>query len=69
VEKILYGRREAAMMLGVSLRTLDSLIALRQIAVRKIGRRVLVPGTALQKFAGFDHPMKPAHRCEEFGRE
>jgi len=51
---------EAARMLGVSLRTLDRLIALKQLAVRRLGRRVLVPRNSLQFLLRSDHPTKDA---------
>jgi excisionase family DNA binding protein len=38
---------EAARMLGVSLRTVDRLIALKQLPVRRLGRRVLIPRQSL----------------------
>ncbi len=51
---------EAARMLGVSLRTVDRLIALKQLAVRRLGRRVLVPRNSLQFLLRSDHPTKDA---------
>jgi excisionase family DNA binding protein len=41
-------KQEAAEMLGVSLRTVDRLIALKELQVRRLGRRVLVPRSALE---------------------
>lgn len=49
--KLLYSRKEAAAVLSVSLRTLDYLVATRQLVTRKIGARVLIPSRELQKFA------------------
>jgi excisionase family DNA binding protein len=51
---------EAARILGVSLRTVDRLIALKQLAVRRLGRRVLVPRNSLQFLLRSDHPTKDA---------
>ena len=49
--KLLLSRGEAAEVLGVSVRTIDSLIkAGRMLAVR-LGRRVLIPVEHLQEFA------------------
>jgi excisionase family DNA binding protein len=50
--KLLLSRREAGEMLGVSLRTIDSLLRTSKLvgAVR-IGRRVLIPVERLQEFA------------------
>lgn len=44
-------------MLGVSQRTLDRLIAEKELLVRRIGRRVLIPAAALSSFAKRDHPV------------
>jgi excisionase family DNA binding protein len=49
-------KREAAALLSISPRALDYLLANKQIAVRRIGSRVLVPMTELQKFSRADHP-------------
>lgn len=51
MEQLLVGRREAAEALGICLRTLDYMIARGQLAARKIGRRVLIPPSELEKFA------------------
>lgn len=48
--KLQYSREEAAELIGVSLRTLDRLIAEKQIAVRRIGRRVLIGKDVLIQF-------------------
>lgn len=50
-EQILLSKRQAAHALSISLRTLDKLIASEQIPVRKIGRRVLVSRSAIERFA------------------
>ena len=49
--RILYSKREAATLLSVSLRTLENLIADKQISVCRIGRRVLVSQETLTAFA------------------
>jgi excisionase family DNA binding protein len=48
--KLQYSREDAATLLGVSLRTMDRLIAMKQITVRRIGRRVLIPYSAMEQF-------------------
>lgn len=53
---LLFSQKEAARILGISLRTLQNLIATRQIRVRRIGRRVLVHRKDLEAFARHDHP-------------
>jgi excisionase family DNA binding protein len=48
-------KQEAAQMLGVSLRTIDRLIALKELQVRRLGRRVLVPRSAPESLMHRDH--------------
>jgi len=50
-DRILYGRADAAFRLGVSLRTIDELIAARKIPSVKVGRRTLIHACELEKFA------------------
>lgn len=47
---LLYKREIAAMRLGISLRSLDDLIATRAIASVRIGKRRLVSEDAIQAF-------------------
>ena len=47
---------EAAQLLGVSLRTIDRPIALKELQVRRLGRQVLIPKTALESLMHRDHP-------------
>jgi hypothetical protein len=42
-DKLLVGREEAAEMLSISCRALDYLVANKQLLVRRIGTRVLIP--------------------------
>ena len=53
-EKVLYTKREAAQMLSISVRSLDYLIGSRQLAARRIGRRVLIHRDAIEQFARRD---------------
>jgi len=55
-DQMLLSKREAARMLSVSLRTVDNLIACRELPARRVGRRVLIPRRALEEFARRDHP-------------
>ncbi len=55
VEKLAVGRTEAARLLSISLRTLDSLLARGELRGRRIGRRVLFPVEELQHFLKRDH--------------
>lgn len=51
---ILVTLRQAAELLGVSTRTIQNLIAAKQLPSRKIGRRRLVPYSGLQALARRD---------------
>jgi excisionase family DNA binding protein len=51
-----YSRIEAAEMIGVSLRTLDRLIAQKQLRVHRTGRRVLINQAELVQFTKRDDP-------------
>jgi excisionase family DNA binding protein len=56
MDKILISKKEAAAALGVSLRTVENLIASKQLEARRIGRRRLVPRASLEKLARRDVP-------------
>jgi excisionase family DNA binding protein len=58
--KLLHSKTEAAHMLNVSLRTIDNLIAFKELPVRRIRRRVLIPRSALVSFARADHHRRKA---------
>jgi hypothetical protein len=60
MDKLLVGREEAAESLSISVRSLDYLLAIRQIAFRRIGGRTLIPVTELRRFARMDHPERIA---------
>lgn len=57
-EPIVLNKQKAAEMLGVSLRTIERLIALKELQVRRLGRRVLIPRTSLENFLRSDHPTQ-----------
>ena len=57
-EKLLVGRVEAAGMLSISCRALDYLVANKQLLIRRIGTRVLIPVSELRKFSRSDHPER-----------
>lgn len=59
-EALALSKLEAARVLGVSLRTVDRLIALKQLPVRRLGRRVLIPRTSLQSLLRADRPTRAA---------
>lgn len=54
-EKLLLTRKESALALSVSLRTIDTLLACGELTARRIGRRRLIPRTELERFARRDH--------------
>lgn len=53
--RVLYERKDAARLLSISLSSLDRLIANKQLAARRIYRRVLIPHTELMRFSRSDH--------------
>lgn len=57
-ETLLFGRRTAARLLSVSLRTLDNVIRSKELEVRRIGRRVLISRKSLEQFARRDHSTR-----------
>jgi excisionase family DNA binding protein len=59
-EALALSQREAARMLGVSPRTVDGLIALQRLPVRRLGRRVLIPRNGLQNLLRADQPTQAA---------
>ncbi len=58
-EPLLYGKREAARMLGVSPRSVEHYIYAGLLETRLIGARRLIPAQALKKFAARDLPGRP----------
>jgi excisionase family DNA binding protein len=56
-QPILTSKKDSAALLGVCLRTIDNLIATKQLPCRRIGRRVLIPYAAIVAFARRDHPV------------
>lgn len=53
--KLMYGKAEAAKMLSICVRTLDNLIANKELTARRVGKRVLIPHQALIQFSKQDH--------------
>jgi excisionase family DNA binding protein len=52
---LLVSKREAAALLSLCIRTLDKLIATKELPARRVGKRVLVPYSALVAFSRRDH--------------
>jgi hypothetical protein len=53
--RLLYDRKEAARQLSISVRSLDYLIAGKQLDTRRIGRKVLVTHASLVRYASANH--------------
>jgi excisionase family DNA binding protein len=66
-QPVLVSKKAAAALLSISLRTLDNLIASKEIPVRRIGRRVVLSRRALDVFARRDHLTKPRANGEHHG--
>jgi excisionase family DNA binding protein len=58
VTKMLLSKNEFADAVGISVRTADNLIACKEVSVRRIGRRVLIPISEVEKFAKRDHATR-----------
>lgn len=58
-DSLMVSKKVAAQQLSISLRTLENLIAAKQLAVRHIGRRVVISRKALEQFTRRDHETKP----------
>lgn len=55
-DKLLLSKRETAQLLGLSVRSIEHLIANKRLMARRVGGRVLVPYSACQIFVRSDHP-------------
>ena len=53
--RLLYDRKEAARQLSISVRSLDYLIAGKQLETRRIGRKVLVTRASLVRYSAANH--------------
>jgi hypothetical protein len=56
VEKLLYSRRDTALALSLSIRSIDYLITTGRLSSRRIGGKILIPASAVRRFAREDHP-------------
>jgi excisionase family DNA binding protein len=57
--KLLLSKKDAASALSVSVRTVENLIARKELVARRIGGRTLVPATVLETFVKRDHETQP----------
>jgi hypothetical protein len=53
--RLLYDRKEAARQLSMSTRSLDYIIAAKNLDTRRIGRKVLVTHASLRRYASGNH--------------
>ena len=59
-DPLLVSKREAAALLGICLRSVDNYISRKELPCRRLGKRVLIPYSALVAFARRDHPPAAA---------
>ena len=55
---------EAARRLGLSARTVATLVACKELSSRKIGRRRVIPICALEEFLRRDHTTPPIGKSD-----
>lgn len=53
--RLLYGRKEAAWLLGISPRSIDYLVATKRLGAQRVGKRVMFPYSELVRFARANH--------------
>lgn len=53
--RLLYNREEAARQLSISVRSLDYLVANKELSTRRLGTRKLIPHGELVRFSKSDH--------------
>jgi hypothetical protein len=56
VEKLPYSRRDTAEALSLSIRSIDYLITTGRLPTRRVGGKILVPASAVRRFAREDDP-------------
>lgn len=57
MEKLLCSKKEASEAVGVSVRTIENMIRQKQLASRRVGRRRMIPYSALVQLARRDTPV------------
>jgi excisionase family DNA binding protein len=60
MDKLLVSQEEAAQLLSISKRSVEYLVAARQLSTHRIGTRALIPIEDVRKFARSDHPERMA---------
>jgi excisionase family DNA binding protein len=66
-EPLLVSKREAAALLGICVRSVDNYITTKELPCRRLGKRVLIPYSALVAFARRDHLPATAETAAEHG--
>jgi excisionase family DNA binding protein len=57
IPKLLFSRKEAAYSLGLSLRSISTLLKNGQLKYRRVGSKVLIPHESLVRFSKSDHAL------------
>jgi excisionase family DNA binding protein len=65
VRKLLVSKRCAASALSLSIRTIENLIARKELTVRRVGRRTLVLASSLEAFTRRDHASPSPARVRQ----
>jgi excisionase family DNA binding protein len=55
VPRLLYSRGQAAFLLSICVRTLDTLVLTKELRCVRIGRGIRIPAAELEKFCKRDH--------------
>jgi excisionase family DNA binding protein len=58
-DRLLWSKRESASALGISVRTLENLLSVRELKSVRVGRRRMISQNELERFARHDHTTKP----------
>ena len=58
VTKFLYSKREAALAIGLCVRSIEHLMADGRLETRVSGRRRLIPRESLRRYACTNHPER-----------
>jgi excisionase family DNA binding protein len=52
---LMFTRRQASLLLSLSVNTIGNLIKTKQLIGRKVGRKVLIPRSSIEAFTRRDH--------------
>jgi hypothetical protein len=66
LERLLYGRKEAAYKLSISVRKVDYALALGEFEIKRVGSRVLITAPSLKRWASKDH-YRPVSKTQPAG--